>query len=184
MTKPDPNSRRTSNRAGGALPGGLEADAGRSWRNLNTGRLLFSCFERWEAAVLKHLTEAGWSDVRRTHFNILRHLDADGTRMSDLAVRANVTKGAVTGLVRSCEVLDLVTVSSETTDRRARLVRYTPRGLELMELFRATMLALEGQLRDRLGGGYADLRAALLTLSGFEDVIPFMVRPRGRHRAR
>ena len=165
----------------GCPPGGLWADAGRSWRNLNTGRLLFSGFERWEAAVLARLHEGGWGDVRRTHFNILRHLDAEGTRMSDLAERANVTKAAVTALVRSCEALGLVTSSAGAADRRARLVAYTPKGLELMEFFRATMLALEDEVRDRLGpAAYAELRAALLALSGLTEVVPFTAPARRR----
>ena len=169
--------------AAGTLPGGLDADGGRSWRNLNTGRLLFGCFKHWETAVLSHLHESGWSQLRRTHFHILRHLDVEGTCMSDLAERANVTKAAVTSLVRTCEALGLVMVMSGAADRRARLVRYTPKGLELMELFRAALLALEDDVRRRLGTqAYMEFRAALLALSGLTELVPFAAQ--GRRRAR
>jgi len=165
--------------------GGLRADAARSWRNLNTGRLLYGGFEYFEAAVLAALHEADYGHVRRTHFNVLRHLDAEGTRMSDLAARANVTKAAMTALVRACEEMGFVTVTIHKGDGRARLVNFTATGDELMRFFENTILASERVLRARLGkAGYESLRAGLLELSGMTDVVAFgPTRAASRRRA-
>ena len=142
------------------------ADFGRDWRRLNTGRLLYEGYEFYNAELLQSLVSAGFPGVRTTHVNLLRHLDADGTRMSDLASRASLTKSAITGLVRACRDLDLVTVEQSSDDARARMVRFSPQGSRLMRRIRRIQLTIEGDLTARLGEeAYGRLRAALLALS-------------------
>ncbi len=142
------------------------ADFRRDWRRLNTGRLLYDGYALYNAALLKALVPAGFPGIRNTHFNLLRHLDAGGTRMSDLASRANLTKPAITGLVGACQALDLVTVEQSSEDARARMVRFSPRGLDLMRQIRQTQVTIEQDLANRLGDEiYGKLRAALLDLA-------------------
>ena len=147
-------------------------DFKRDWRRLNTGRLLYECFELYNAALLGSLKTGKFPGVRNTHLNLLRHLDAEGTRMSDLASRANLTKAAITGLVHACTNLDLVTVGQSTEDARARVVRFSPKGLELMHHIRTTLVGIERRLASRLeGDAYAQLRAALLGVSSLRDTL-------------
>ena len=148
------------------------ADFKRDWRRLNTGRLLYEGYEVYNATLLKILNPAGFPGVRNTHFNLLRQLDANGTRMSDLASRANLTKPAITGLVRACLELDLVTVEQSSDDGRARMVRFSPRGLQLMRQIRRIQVTIERDLADRLGDeAYSQLRSALLTLAHLRDAM-------------
>ncbi len=145
-------------------------DFTRDWRRLNTGRLLYEGYELYNAELLKSLIPAGFPGIRNTHFNLLRHLDADGTRMSDLASRANLTKPAITSLVRACLDLDLLTVEQSSDDARARMVRFSPRGLHLMRQIRRIQRTIERDLATRLGDeAYSQLRAALLTLAKLRD---------------
>ena len=144
----------------------------RDWRRLNTGRLLYECFELYNAALLKSLKPSQFADVRNTHLNLLRHLDAEGTRMSDLASRTNLTKAAITSLVRACKELDLVTVSSSSGDARTRVVKFSPKGLDLMRHIQKALLKIERQLAARLSGeSYTQLRSALLSLSSFREAL-------------
>ena len=141
-------------------------DFERDWRKLNTGRLLYEGYEFYNAAVLKSLIPAGFPGIRNTHFNLLRQIDSDGTRMSDLASRANLTKPAITSLVRACLELDLVTVEQSPDDARSRMVRFSPRGLQLMRKIRRIQITIERDLANRLGGeAYGQLRSALLALA-------------------
>ncbi len=147
-------------------------DFKRDWRRLNTGRLLYEGYELYNATLLKSLVPAGFPEIRNTHFNLLRHVDAAGTRMSDLASRANLTKPAITGLVRACQNLDLVTVEQSSEDARARTVRFSPRGEQLMRQIRQIQLTIERDLATRLGDeAYSQLRAALLTLAKQRDTV-------------
>ena len=148
------------------------SDFQRDWRRLNTGRLLYEGYELYNATLLKSLNPTGFAEVRNTHFNLLRHLDADGTRMSDLASRANFTKAAITGLVRACQDLDLVFVEQSSEDARARMVRFSPRGLQLMRQIREIQVTLEDDLAASLGDEtYGQLRSALLALAKMRDAV-------------
>lgn len=147
-------------------------DFKRDWRKLNTGRLLYEGFDLYNAALLKSLLPSGFAGIRTTHFNLLRHLDADGTRMTDLASRSNLTKPAITSLVRACQDLDLVTVEQSAGDARARVVRFSPRGLDLMRHIQKALITIERNLAARLGAeAYGQLRAALLSLSELRDTL-------------
>ena len=154
------------------MRGAQTADFTREWRRLNTGRLLYEGYEIYNAALLKALIPAGFPEIRNTHFNLLRHLDAEGTRMSDLASRANLTKPAITGLVRACQDLELVSVEQSSDDARARMVRFSPRGLQLMHQVRQTLSTIERDLAAHLGGeAYDQLRAALLAVATMRDAV-------------
>ncbi len=159
---------------GSLPPGGVRTDVDGSWRNLNTSRLLLSSSGWCDAYLLTALEAAGYGQVRRTHFNVLRHLDNEGTRMTDLAARSNLTKAAMTSLVRACEHIGFVTVKAEAADRRARLVYFTQEGEALMRTFKDIMTAMERRLRQHMGGKtYDGLRAGLLKLSDIADVAVF-----------
>ncbi len=154
----------------GNADGAQVADFRQDWRRLNTGRLLYEGYELYNAALVKALLPSGFPGVRNTHFNLLRHLDADGTRMTDLANRANLTKPAITSLVRACLELELVTVGDSPDDGRERVVRFSPRGLEMMRQVRKALVKIERTLAARLGEeSYAQFRAALLTLSTLRE---------------
>ncbi len=144
----------------------------RDWRKLNTGRLLYEGFELYNSALLKSLKPVEFSGIRNTHLNLLRHLDADGTRMSDLATRSNLTKAAITSLVGACKGLDLVTVEQSAGDARERLVRFSPKGQDLMKHIEKTIRAIERRLNVQLGEDvYAQLRSALMDLSDSRDAL-------------
>ena len=148
------------------------ADFERDWRRLNTGRLLYEGYELYNATLLNSLNPAGFPEVRNTHFNLLRHLDAGGTRMSDLASRANFTKAAITGIVRACQDLDLVTVEQSSADARERVVQFSPRGAKLMRKIRQIQVTIERDLATRLGNeAYGELRSALLALASMRDAV-------------
>ena len=169
-----PNDSRKPDRP--VPPPGVRTGADGSWRNLNTSRLLLSSSGWCDAYLLAALEVAGFGQVRRTHFNVLRHMDSGdcgngGTRMTDLAARANLTRAAMTSLVRDCREMGFVTVRADAGDGRARLVHFTPEGDALMRTFKDIMAAMERHLRQQLGGAiYDGLRAGLLELSGIADV--------------
>ena len=147
-----------------------QADFEQNWRKMNTGRLLYEGFELYNAALLKSLASTRFSALRNTHLNLLRHVDVEGTRMTDLADRSNLTKAAITSLVRACKNLGLVTVEQSTDDGRAKVVRFSPKGLALMAHIQTTIVAIERRLLVRLPADeYGNLRAALLSLSRLRD---------------
>jgi DNA-binding MarR family transcriptional regulator len=145
---------------------GLDLDATMAWRHYNIGRLLLFAFHAFEARVLDSYHAAGYTDVRQVHFNVLRHIDVPkGTRIVDLAARAGVTKGAMGQLVEECSRLGLVELRSDPADGRAKIVAYSKRGREFMNITRRSAKRIEGDFAKLLGADrYESLREELIEL--------------------
>lgn len=145
---------------------GLGPDAALAWRHYNIGRLLLFVFHAFEARILDAYHEAGFSDVRQVHLNVVRHIDVPkGTRIVDLAARAGVTKGAMGQLVEECARLGLLELTPDPTDRRAKIVTYSKRGREFMAVTRRSAKRIEADFAMLLGAKkYETLRASLVSL--------------------
>lgn len=128
-----------------------DPDPDHAWRHANVGRLMLTAFHRFELRVLAHLEMAGYRDIRLTHFNVLRHVDFEGTRINDLATRVGITKGAMGQLVRVCAELGMVRVRADSTDGRAKVVTFTARGQRFMEAARQAITRAEGEFEALLG---------------------------------
>jgi DNA-binding MarR family transcriptional regulator len=123
------------------------------WRSYNPGRLLSNALRHFEDRVLGLMTEAGYSETKRTHVNLTRHLDLEGTRITELAKRAGMTNAAMSELIDQCVTLGLVERSSDPVDKRVRIVRFTPKGLRWLSAFGNAVRQAEGEMANRVGGG-------------------------------
>lgn len=79
---------------------GLKSDPEHPWRHHNLGRLLLSSVLNWQDILVSGLQHMGFKRFRASHMSLLRHIDLDGTRISEIAKRARLTKQTVGG--RSC----------------------------------------------------------------------------------
>lgn len=142
------------------------------WRHANIGRLLNSAVRRFETRVLELLSDAGRSEARLTHLNLTRNLDIEGTRITELAHRAEMTKQAMGQLIAQCETLGLVYRELDPTDARAKIVRFTPAGLEWLVAFKSALEQSEREMRQKLGTLCVDgLAAALRTYAAGYDAL-------------
>ena len=122
-----------------------------AWRHANIGRLLNNAVRRFEARVLDLMSECGHAETRIAHVSLTRNLDVDGTRLTELARRASMSKQAMGELVDQCAALGLVTRAIDPSDRRARIVAFTATGLAWLENFRAAVDVAEREMRSELG---------------------------------
>jgi DNA-binding MarR family transcriptional regulator len=108
-------------------------------------------------AVVQHisgaLARAGYDDLRPAHMPIFMYLDhpPHGTRVTELAERAQVTKQSMGELVAYLEERGYVERIADPTDRRAKLVRYTPLGWHVHEAAPRIALELEALWAERIG---------------------------------
>lgn len=126
-------------------------NSGTAWRHANVGRLLNNAVRRFEARVLELMGESGHAQTRIAHINLTRNLDVDGTRLTELARRASMSKQAMAELVDQCEALGLVGRTIDLTDRRARIVAFTLAGLAWLDAFRCAVDIAEHEMRRELG---------------------------------
>jgi DNA-binding MarR family transcriptional regulator len=112
--------------------------------------------------LMQRLAERGHPDVRFAHGNVFQYLDDDGTRIGVLAERAGVSKQAMAQLVAHLENHGYIERSPDPADRRAQLVRATPRGREVFAIARALMAEIDARLEARLGKAKKQRLRALL----------------------
>jgi DNA-binding MarR family transcriptional regulator len=101
--------------------------------------------------LMQRLAERGHPEVRFAHGNVFQYLDDDGTRIGVLAERAGISKQAMAQLVAHLEKHRYVERSTDPADRRAQLVRATPRGREVFAIAREVIAEIDVRLETRLG---------------------------------
>lgn len=126
------------------------------WRHSNIGRLLNNAVRRFEARVLELMSEHGHAETRIAHISLTRNLDLDGTRLTELARRASMSKQAMGELVDQCAAMGLVERSVDLNDRRARIVTFTPAGVAWLDVFRTAVDTAEREMREEIGDKVMD----------------------------
>src|SRR5215475_12150912 len=89
--------------------------------------------------------------MRVSFLNLTRNLDVKGTRVTELAQRAGMTKQSMSELVAQCVKAGLVVQRRSTNDARARLVVFTRKGLAVLEAFRGALDTAEREMRKEIG---------------------------------
>jgi DNA-binding MarR family transcriptional regulator len=117
----------------------------------NLAILLREPFRVGTELLHRRFAERGHPDIRPPHGNVMQFLDDEGTRVSVLAERAHMTKQSMTELVLHLEGLGYVERVPDPSDRRAKLVRATPRGNELYAIARDVVAEIEAEWTRRLG---------------------------------
>lgn len=145
---------------------GLRKDKEPSFRTENFGRLLLIALNNWQEALAEGLRKKGFTDVRTSHISLLRHIDMDGTRITEIAERAGITKQAVGQLVKICESLNLVTTMPDEVDGRAKIVIFTDHGRKLILEQQAIIAAIDNAVEEKIGKQeFRNLRKHLTMLS-------------------
>lgn len=117
----------------------------------NTAALLRDAFAVIDRVVPVRLADHGHGAVRVAHGVVFQYLDDDGSTVSALAQRAGMTKQAMAGLVQYLEDHDYVRRVPDPHDRRAKLVRATPRGQEVIAIAQSLVPEMEQRIIDALG---------------------------------
>jgi DNA-binding MarR family transcriptional regulator len=97
------------------------------------------------------LCQAGHPEVRTAHGVVFQFIDDAGTHVSALAQRAQMTKQSMAELVAHLERHGYVERIPDPADRRAKLVRVTPRGRETIPLAREAIAEVEARWSEALG---------------------------------
>ncbi|ASF07259.1 putative MarR family transcriptional regulator [Nocardia brasiliensis NBRC 14402] len=96
---------------------------------LNVGLLMMIAYRSMENRVFAALAASGYGDLTVAQGRIVAQIGAEGTRLTELAERAQVTKQTAGFLVDQLERAGYVERVADPSDGRARLVRLTARGI-------------------------------------------------------
>lgn len=108
------------------------------------------------------LPEAGFPDVRPPHCQVLAMIDGQGSRLTDLAAAARMTKQSMGALVDHLEQAGYVERVTDAQDARVKLIRKTMRGAEAAAAIEKLGASIETEWAARIGAQRLDqLRATL-----------------------
>ena len=133
----------------------------------NLPRLLREFSRDFERRIRQGLSARGHEHIRTAHNVVFANLGAGAVRVTELARRAQVTQQAMGKMLKELERMGYLSRSIDSGDKRAKEIRLTPRGLDLiLQSIEVTnevyahyaskagpegLLSLEQQLRDVVG---------------------------------
>lgn len=132
------------------------------WRVTHLGRLLGHALRRFDERVLWLMSRdvlvplalsnlAARDQVGAAHVHITRHLAINGSRLTDLAQSAGMSKQAMGDLVTQCEAWGLVTRELDAYDKRAKNVLFTADGLLWLGAFERAVAQAESEFKVAVG---------------------------------
>jgi DNA-binding MarR family transcriptional regulator len=132
----------------------------------NTALLMFISARYAEERIFGALVRAGYDDLTPAMARLAAQLADEGSRVTDLAERARITKQSASALVDLLERAGYVERVPDPADARARLVTIAARGREAQRVARREERAIEREWTRLLGAermralraGLADLR--------------------------
>ena len=136
---------------------------------MDLATLMFVSYRAMDERVVATMRAAGY-DVTPAQARLAQRIDDGGSRLTDLAERAQVTKQTASLLVAALEQQGLVERVADPADGRARLIRFTERGRAASQEAMRVVMGVEQEWAEHLGPQLTgQLRAALTKLREVTD---------------
>lgn len=119
------------------------------------------------ADMLREAHRRGHTHITPAHNDVFATLPLEGARASDMAARAGITRQSMGEIVRELVDLGLLEMRPDPTDGRAKIVTFSPRGLEFTRQGMQHIIDLEQRFADELGAeDYETARRVLEAIVG------------------
>jgi DNA-binding MarR family transcriptional regulator len=125
-------------------------------------RMLQEAYRALDVELEAALEDRGAAEVTPTQARALLSVDRTGTRLTELAGRAGVTKQAMMQMVDELQATGYLRRTPDPMDGRAKIVRLTARGLRQRATARQALAAVEARIKRRLGSRRYDVLRMLL----------------------
>ncbi|BCO29509.1 hypothetical protein MIZ03_4432 [Rhodoferax lithotrophicus] len=140
------------------------------WRLSHLGHWLAQASARFDRRVLALMAAndrmplalanlAGRGKLTASHMHISRHLALEGSRLTELASQAGISKQAMGKLVDQCEAWGLVQRQNDPRDARACRVVFTAAGLSWLQAFQEAVTQAQAELHAAVGDNVATVIA-------------------------
>ena len=112
--------------------------------------------------IVEALHDRGIWDLKPTQARNLLLIDRTGTRLSELAQRAEITKQRMMQVIDELQSMGCLRRTPDPEDSRAKVVRLTAKGLRHRAEARRALMAVEARARRQLGERRYDQLASML----------------------
>jgi DNA-binding MarR family transcriptional regulator len=97
------------------------------------------------------LARHGYDDVRPAHSQVFQYLEREGSRITMLAEKAQMTKQSMSVLVSDMERAGYLMRMNDKDDKRAFIFKLTPKGMKMYELAGKLIKEITGEWEAKLG---------------------------------
>ncbi len=118
---------------------------------VDLGVLLFIPYRYTEDRIFRAIQDAGFDDWTLAQCRVFQRIAQDGSRLTDLADQAQVSKQSAGVLVDQLERLGYVRRVPDPTDGRARLIVIEQRGRRALEVAKVTLDEILSEWKAYLG---------------------------------
>lgn len=102
------------------------------FRQEHIGRLFLNANRDFSLRAIEKLTAYGHNHLSLSHTALLANLDVEGTRVTTLAERMEISKQAISSLVVELEEKGYIHRETDPQDKRAILLTYTEAGWQFL----------------------------------------------------
>ena len=125
-------------------------------------RLVDRANRAMQVNMVRQAHQRGFPQVKQAHNAVFGNLGEGGARASDMAVRAGMTRQSMGEIIRDLVGLGILEMRPDPDDRRAKLVTYTPLGLDVVAGGYQYIVDQEERFAEEFGAAeYTQLREAL-----------------------
>ncbi|HEU5292099.1 MAG TPA: MarR family winged helix-turn-helix transcriptional regulator [Cyclobacteriaceae bacterium] len=132
---------------------------------INTGVYLRTLWDELRYNMETRLKESGYEDISPSHGWIFYNTEEHGSRITELAAKARITKQSMSVLVAQLEQGGYVKKIHDSTDKRAWLLLLTAKGKKVKSIGQQINFDFEAGWKQKLGeADYKRLRTFLARL--------------------
>ena len=136
---------------------------------MDLATLMFVSYRAMDERVRQAMRDAGY-DVTVAQARLAQRIAEEGTRLTELADRAGVTKQTASLIVAALEREGLVERVPDPADGRARLIQLSSRGRQAAQRAMEVVIGVESEWTAHLGPELTErLREALVRLREITD---------------
>lgn len=137
------------------------------------GTLLRSPYRKLARRLYAEMAASGFPEIRPSHSVVFRHIAPEGSRLTDLAEIAGLTKQSMAYLLGHLAKHGYVKIGTDPADGRAKLVQLTKRGQSFIGSLLAASARLETEVGEKMGvAKLQNLRAGLKALDAAIAELP------------
>jgi DNA-binding MarR family transcriptional regulator len=128
----------------------------------NTGAYLRQLYDSLVVNLHQHLEQDGHAEITPSHGLVFQYLKEKGSRITELAAHASMTKQSMSALVYQLEASGYLKRKNDPLDARAVLFTFTEKGEALKSKGQQINYLFEKQWEKKLGASrYKDFRQML-----------------------
>ena len=152
-------------------------------RQTNIGRLVEDFHLYFDMQALKYLRESGFPMIKSADAHVMRTMRFEGTRVTDMARQAGISKQAMSILVTAFIAHGFLTWAGDPKDKRNRIVSVTPAGRKLLTCGIAALKRAEDEITEIIGAQELErFRQVLIDIKLAKNLRPFKTQPQDRRR--